>query len=224
MDIQINATKRVEQGTGASRRLRRTGRVPGILYGGADQALPISIDHNEIWHQLKHEAFHSSILTMNLDGAREQVLLRDVQMHAYKRLVMHLDFQRVDVSHKIHVKVPLHFVNADIAPGVKLQGGIASHTVNELDIECLPRDLPEFIEVDLKDLSLGNSLHVTDLKLPAGVQAVLHKGENPVVASIVLHKGAAAEEVAVEGEAAAAATAAAPAPAATAPAKQPEKK
>ena len=221
MDMQFNATKRVEQGTGASRRLRRTGRVPGILYGGAAQAQPVAVDHNEIWHQLKHEAFHSSILTMNLDGAPEQVLLRDVQMHPFKRQVMHIDFQRVDASHKIHVKVPLHFVNADIAPGVKQQGGIASHTMNELDIECLPSELPEFIVVDLKDLTMGNSLHVTDLVLPKGVQAVLHKGENPVVASILMHnKGAAVEEELAAGEEAAAA----PAPAPAGPAKPAEKK
>ena len=220
MEIKINATKRAAQGTGASRRLRRTGRVPGILYGGANAAQPIDLDHNEIWHQLKHEAFHSSIVTMSLDGADQQVLLRDMQMHAYKRQVMHVDFQRVDATHKIHVKVPLHFVNADIAPGVKLQGGIASHTMNELDIECLPVDLPEFIEVDLKDLTVGNSLHVTELILPKGVAAVLHKGENPVVASIVLQRGTAVEELATGEEAEAAPAAAAPA----APAKQPEKK
>jgi len=220
MQIDFNASKRVEQGTGASRRLRRTGRVPGILYGGANPAQPIDLDHNELWHQLKHEAFHSSIVTMSLDGADQQVLLRDMQMHAYKRQVMHVDFQRVDATHKIHVKVPLHFVNADIAPGVKLQGGIASHTMNELDIECLPVDLPEFIEVDLKELTVGNSLHVTDLKLPKGVVAVLHKGENPVVASIVMQRGTAVEELEAGAEAEAAPAAAAPA----APAKQPEKK
>ena len=129
MKDEFNATKRAEQGTGASRRLRRAGRVPGILYGGGEAAQPIAIDHNELFHKLKHEAFHSSILTMILDGTKQQVLLRDVQMHAYKALVEHIDFQRVDVSQKIYVKVPLHFINAEIAPGVKLQGGIASHTV-----------------------------------------------------------------------------------------------
>ncbi len=220
MEIKINATKRAAQGTGASRRLRRAGRVPGILYGGATAAQPIDLDHNEIWHQLKHEAFHASILSMSLEGANHQVLLRDVQMHAYKRQVMHVNFQRVDATHKIHVKVPLHFVNADIAPGVKAQGGIASHTMNELDIECLPADLPEFIEVDLKDLTVGNSLHVTELKLPKGVAAVLHKGEDPVVASIVLQRGTAVEELATGEEAEAAPAAAAP----VAAAKQPEKK
>lgn len=219
MKDEFNATKRAEQGTGASRRLRRAGRVPGILYGGGEAAQPIAIDHNELFHKLKHEAFHSSILTMVLDGAKQQVLLRDVQMHAYKALVQHIDFQRVDASHKITVKVPLHFINAEIAPGVKLQGGIASHTVNELEVECLPADLPEFIEVDLKELDVGASIHVLDLALPKGVTAVLHKGENPVLASVVLPRGATAEEGAAE-EGAEAAPAAAPAPAAKAAEKK----
>ncbi|HWR87815.1 MAG TPA: 50S ribosomal protein L25/general stress protein Ctc, partial [Acidiferrobacterales bacterium] len=174
MQIEFNAAKRNEQGTGASRRLRRSGRVPGNLYGGTDAALAISLDHNEIYHLLKRETFHSSILTMNLEGSRQQVLLRELQMHAYKRQAMHLDFQRVDASHKIHVKVPLHFINGDIAPGVKQQGGIASHVMNELDISCLAADLPGFIEVDLKDLSAGHSLKVSDLVMPKGVEAVLH--------------------------------------------------
>ena len=149
---------------------------------------------------------------MNIDGAKQQVLLRDVQMHAYRPQVMHVDFQRVDATHRIHVKVPLHFVNADIAPGVKVQGGIASHTVNELEVSCLPQNLPEFIEVDLKDLAVGHSIHVTELKLPEGVEAVLHKGENPVVASILLQRGASAEGA--EGEEAAGEGAAPAAPAA----------
>jgi large subunit ribosomal protein L25 len=218
MEIEFNATKRDAQGTGASRRLRRAARIPGILYGGAATPQAVSLDHNEIWHKLKHEAFHSSILTMVLDGAKQSVLLRDVQMHAYKRQIMHLDFQRVDATHKIHVKVPLHFINADIAPGVKLSGGIASHTMNELDVECLPSKLPEFIEVDYKDLQVGQSIHVLDIRLPEGVTAVLHKGENPVVASIIAHKGTAAEELPTGEEAAAA-----PAAPATS-AKQTEKK
>lgn len=219
MQIEVKASKRAQQGTGASRRLRSAGRVPGILYGGEQLAQPIDLDHNELFHHLKHEAFHSSIVTMMLDGAKQQVLLRDVQMHAYKPQVMHVDFQRVDAKQKIHVRVPLHFVNAEIAPGVKLQGGIASHTMNELDITCLPGDLPEFIEVDLKDLTVGHSIHLTELKLPKGVEAVLHRGEDPVVASILVHRGTTTEEVAV-GEEAAGAVAAAPA----ATAKPAEKK
>jgi large subunit ribosomal protein L25 len=218
MEIEFNATKRDAQGTGASRRLRRTERIPGILYGGGATPQPISMDHNELWHKLKHESFHASILGMVLDGTKQSVLLRDVQMHAYKRQIMHLDFQRVDANQKIHVKVPLHFINADIALGVKVSGGIASHTMNELDVECLPSKLPEFIEVDYKDLQVGQSIHVLDIKLPEGVSAVIHRGENPVVASIIAHKGTSAEDLPTGEEAVAAP--AAPA----APAKQTEKK
>lgn len=220
MKIEFNAKQRVAQGTGASRRLRHAGQVPGILYGGGTAAQPITIDHNELYLQLKREAFHSSVLTMNLDGQPQPVLLRDLQMHAYKRQVLHIDFQRVDPNQKIHVKVPLHFINGEISPGVKLQGGIASHTVNELEISCLPADLPEFIEVDLKDLSAGHSLHVSDIPMPKGVEPILHRGENPVVASIVVPKGTTAEEL----EAGAAAVVTTAAPAAATPAKVAEKK
>ncbi|MBE7461629.1 MAG: 50S ribosomal protein L25/general stress protein Ctc [Zoogloeaceae bacterium] len=227
MKIEINANKRELQGTGASRRLRRAGKVPGILYGGETAAQPIEVDHNALFHSLRQEAFHASILTMSLDGQKQQVLLRDYQMHAYKPQVLHIDFQRVAADRKIHMKVPLHFVNADIAPGVKLQGGVVSHVLNELNISCLPADLPEFIEVDMKDVSVGHSIHVKDIGLPKGVEAMLHRNENPVVATITVPRGTTEAELAA-GEQAAAATAApaaAAAPAAgAAPAKQPEKK
>jgi large subunit ribosomal protein L25 len=214
MKIEFNANKRDMQGTGASRRLRRAGKVPGILYGGETAAQPIEVDHNALFHSLKQEAFHASILTMNLDGQKQQVLLRDYQMHAYKPQVLHIDFQRVAADRKIHMKVPLHFVNADIAPGVKLQGGVVSHVLNELNVTCLPADLPEFIEVDMKDVSVGHSVHAKDLKLPKGVEAVLHRNENPVVATITVPRGTTEAELAAGEQAAAAAP----------PAKQPEKK
>jgi large subunit ribosomal protein L25 len=220
MKIEIIANKRDLQGTGASRRLRRAGKVPGILYGGETAAQPIELDHNALFHSLKQEAFHASILSMNLDGQKQQVLLRDYQMHAFKPQVLHIDFQRVAADRKIHMRVPLHFVNADIAPGVKMQGGVVSHVLNELDISCLPADLPEFIEVDMKDVSVGHSVHVKDLKLPKGVETVLHRGENPVVATITVPRGTTEAELAVGEQAAAAA----PAAAAAEPAKQPEKK
>ena len=220
MKIEIIANKRDLQGTGASRRLRRAGKVPGILYGGETAAQPIELDHNALFHSLKQEAFHASILSMNLDGQKQQVLLRDYQMHAFRPMVLHIDFQRVAADRKIHMRVPLHFVNADIAPGVKLQGGVVSHVLNELDISCLPADLPEFIEVDMKDVSVGHSVHVKDLKLPKGVETVLHRGENPVVATITVPRGTTEAELAVGEQAAAAA----PAAAAAEPAKQPEKK
>ena len=224
MKIEFNASKRVLQGTGASRRLRRAGKVPAILYGGEATAEPIDVDHNALFHSLKQEAFHASILTMNLDGQKQQVLLRDYQMHAYKPQVLHVDFQRVSADRKIHMKVPLHFVNADIAPGIKLQGGVVSHVINELKVTCLPADLPEFIEVDMKDVTVGHSIHVNDLNLPKGVEPVLHQGENPVVASIVVPRGTTEAELAVAGDATAATAEPAATGAAAAPAKQPEKK
>jgi large subunit ribosomal protein L25 len=150
-----------------------------------------------LFQHLRKEAFYSSVLTINLAGAKEMCLLRDVQRHPFRQLILHVDFQRIDATHKIHQKVPLHFVNADVAPGVKLSGGMVQHVMTEVDVRCLPKDLPGFIEVDLKDLVGGHSIHVTELKLPAGVEAVLHKGEDPVVATIVVRGGgAAAEELA----------------------------
>ncbi len=217
MKLEFDASIRNEQGTGASRRLRRNSRIPGIVYGGSAQPAVIVMDHNELYHKLKLEAFHSSILTANIDGTPEPVLLRDVQMHAYKPIVLHLDFQRVDASQPIHVKVPLHFVNAEIAPGVKLHGAIASHVMTEIDVECLPADLPEYIEVDLQSLAVGDSLHVSNLVMPKGVAAALHRGDDPVVVSIVMPRGATAtEEEADAAVSAAASAASAPAPAAPA--------
>ena len=196
MKIEVKATKRAAQGTGASRRLRNAGRVPGILYGGAGQPQAIELDHNDLYQQLRKEAFYSSVLTLNLDGAEEMCLLRDVQRHAYKMQILHVDFQRIDASHKIHQKVPLHFINADSAPGVKLEGGMVQHVMNEIDVRCLPKDLPAFIEIDLANLQAGHSLHVSELPLPTGVEAVMHKGEDPVVATIVIRgAGAASDEI-----------------------------
>lgn len=219
MKIALKASTRSVQGTGASRRLRRADKVPGIIYGGGKDATVIELDHNDIYHKLRLEAFHASILDMELDGKQEQVLLRDVQMHAWKQNVLHVDFQRVDPNKKIHMKVPLHFVNADVAPGVKLSGGIVSHIVNELDISCLPKDLPEFIEVDLKDLAAGHSIHISNLKMPAGVESVaLHRKDDQAVATIIIPRAVASEE------AAATAVAAADVPAANQKAKDEEAK
>ena len=194
MQLEFNAKKREGQGTGASRRLRRAGRVPGILYGGVAAPQQIDIDHNELFQLLRKEAFYSSVLNVNLDGAKEMCLLRDVQRHPYRMQILHVDFQRIDATHKIHQKVPLHFVNADIAPGVKLGGGMVSHTMNDIDVKCLPADLPAFIEVDLKDLAAGQSIHVSQLALPKGVEVVHHGEGDPVVASIVMKGGGAVEE------------------------------
>ncbi len=194
MAIEVTAQTRNLQGTGASRRLRRTGKVPGILYGGKKPAVTIELDHNALYHQLRDEKFHASILTLALDGAKEQVLIRTVNMHPFKLEVQHIDFQRVSADEKIHMKVPLHFVNADKSPAIKEQGGLITHVLNEMDIRCLPRNLPEFIEVDLSGLAVGHSIHVRELKLPEGVEASLRGKENPTVASAQIPKAAIAEE------------------------------
>jgi len=218
MKIALKATTRSVQGTGASRRLRRADKVPGIIYGGGKDATVIELDHNDIYHKLRLEAFHASILDMDLDGKAEQVLLRDVQMHAWKQNVLHVDFQRIDPAKKIHMKVPLHFINADIAPGVKQSGGMVSHIINELDIACLPKDLPEFIEVDLKDLASGHSIHLSNLKLPAGVESVsLIRKDDRSVATIIIPRAVASEEAT-----AASAVSAADVPAANQKAKEEE--
>jgi len=196
MQFEINATMREVQGSSASRRLRRAGRVPGILYGGTAKPLMIEFDHNELFQALRKEAFRSSVLNMNVGGTKEMCLLRDVQMHAYKLQIKHVDFQRIDATHAIHQKVRLHFVNADIAPAVKLHGGMVQHVLTELDVKCLPKDLPEFIEVDLKDLDGSHPLHVSELKLPAGVEAVHHGEGDPVVAAVVVRgAGASSDEI-----------------------------
>ena len=225
MANEFTAFPRASEGRGASRRLRRSGRAPGIVYGGSGAPQPIELDHNALAHALKSEAFHSSILTMKLDGASQQVLLRDVQMHPFRGEILHVDFQRVDPSRRIRMKVPLHFINGENAPAVKLSGAIISHVLNELDISCLPKDLPSFIEVDLSELTLNQSIHVSNLKLPAGVTAVVHPGMDPVVVTAVIPKmiveevaeapaeAVEGEAVAAEGEAAATAGAAGEKPA-----------
>ena len=204
MAIEISARKREGQGTGVSRRLRRAGRVPGIVYGGEKGPESIELDQKDLYLNLRNEKFHASILTLELSGAKQQVLLRAVSMHPFKAQVQHVDFQRVSKDKKIHMKVPLHFVNAEVSPGVKEQGGVVNHVLNELDITCFPDDLPEFIEVDLSGLSVGNSVHVRELKLPKGVETLLHKDENPAVATVVV------PQLVTEEEEAAAAAAVAP--------------
>ncbi|HJV28693.1 MAG TPA: 50S ribosomal protein L25/general stress protein Ctc [Aromatoleum sp.] len=200
MQIEFKAIKRVEQGTGASRRLRRAGQIPGIIYGSGE-AQAISLDHNELYHLLRKEAFHASVLSIELDGAKQPVVLRDAQWHPFRQQVLHLDFQRIDASQKMHLKVPLHFVNGDLSPAVKLGGCMISHTVTETDIECLPGNLPEFLEVDLKGLEAGQSIHLSQISLPVGVEVVHHGEGDPVVATALIVKGGAAEEE--EGTAAA---------------------
>lgn len=214
--MKIVAFPRKELGSGASRRQRIAGQTPAIVYGGTAAPLSLSLDHNAIYHALKKEAIHSSILDLEVDGKTQQVLLRDFQMHAYKQLVMHVDFQRVDASQKITVKVPLHFLNAELSSVVKQATGIINHVVVDLEISCLPKDLPEFIDVDLGSIVVGDVIRLSNLKLPAGVTAVLRPNEEDptiVIASVPTVNAAAAADEAAD---AAVAAAAAPAPAAAA--------
>jgi large subunit ribosomal protein L25 len=181
----FTAFARQNEGRGASRRLRVSGRAPGIVYGGADKPQTIELDHNALIHALKKEAFHSTILNMTLGEVTQRVLLRDVQMHPFRHEVLHIDFQRVDENRKIHMKVPLHFTNGEKSPAATTDA-IISHVITELDVSCLPKDLPAFIEVDLSMLAVGQSIHVANLTLPAGVTAVTRGGESPVVATAIV--------------------------------------
>ena len=183
--MKFVAFERAKQGTGASRRLRNSGRTPGIVYGGTTDTTLIEIDHNALWHAIKKEAFHASVLDMELAGTEHKVLLRDVQMHPFKQLILHIDFQRVDANTKLHMKVPLHFSGDELSPAVKTDGCIANHVVTEIEVLCLPTDLPEFIAVDLSGLKKGKSLHLADITLPKGVSAVTHGKNNPVIVSVV---------------------------------------
>ncbi len=194
MKFELNAQKRTLQGSGASRRLRRADKVPGIIYGGTTAPTLIQLDHNPLLLALRKAAFHASVLTLKIDGVVETVLLRDSQMHPYRPLVQHVDFLRVDATHAIHQKVPLHFINADLSPGVKLNDGHVSPAMNEIEVSCLPQDLPAFIDVDLKDLEAGHSIHVSQMVFPKGVKPITHGHDDAVVVSISVKKAVVAEE------------------------------
>jgi large subunit ribosomal protein L25 len=194
MSLEVSAKTRQLQGKGASRRLRSAGTVPGILYGASEPAQSIEIEHKALWFQLKSEVFHASILTMDLDGSKQQVLLRDVQMHPWRQQIVHVDFQRVAQDQEVTMKVPLHFVNAEQAQAVKFGGAIVTHIKNEIEVACLPRALPEFIEVDLSQITVGHSVHMSDLTLPEGVRLPgLARGDSPI-ASASIPRGQAEEE------------------------------
>jgi large subunit ribosomal protein L25 len=208
MKIAIKAEPRSVQGTGASRRLRRESKVPGVVYGAGKDAQAIQLDHKDLWFKLKTEAFHASILDMEVGSEKSQVLLRDYQMHPFRPLILHADFQRVAADKKIHMRVPLHFINEATAPGVKVAGGVVEHVMKELEVSCLPKDLPEFVEVDLGTLQAGHSLHLSAVKLPDGVEALVPKGEDPTIATIVIPKVMTAEEEAAEAAATSAVSAA----------------
>lgn len=180
------ATERAKQGTGASRRLRNSGKTPGIVFGGSAEPLAIELDHNDLWHSLKKEAFHSSVLEMDIAGQTSKVVLRDVQYHPFKQLVLHVDFQRVDENTKLHLNVPLHFENADQSPAVAQDKCIVTPLVTALPVVCVPSDLPEFITVDLSNLQKGTSFTLKNVKLPKGVEAHIRGTQsNPALISIV---------------------------------------
>ncbi|WP_028081541.1 50S ribosomal protein L25/general stress protein Ctc [Solimonas soli] len=221
----VNAEPRVDQGKGASRRLRREGKVPAIVYGGKDEPTAIAVSDNELFKHLKVEAFYSHLLTLNLDGVSQQVVLKDLQRHPVTGYAIHADFQRVLADKLLHMHVPLHFKGSDVAPGVKTGGGIVEHQLNQVEVECLPKDLPEYIEVDLSGLNVNESVHLSQLQLPAGVTLVqLKHGNDQSVASVHLPRAAVEEEVPAEAAPAAEVPATAQkAPAADA-AKKDEKK
>ena len=199
-DFIINAQSRADMGKGASRRLRHAGKVPGIMYGTGKEPTPIQVEHNELAHHLENEAFFSHILTIKLDGKDESAIIKDLQRHPARPLILHVDFQRVSATEKIRVHVPLHFINESTSPGVR-EGGLVTHSIIEVEVACLPKHLPEFIEVDLGNLALNGILHLTDIKLPEGVELVELShgaGHDQAVASIHLPRAAKEETAAPE--------------------------
>jgi large subunit ribosomal protein L25 len=193
--MKFTAYERTLQGTGASRRLRNAAKVPGIVYGAGTPAM-IELDHNALFFALKKEAFHSSILEMELGGTVQKVLLRDFQMHAYKPMVMHIDFQRIDETTKVRKKVPLHFSGEETSPAVKTDKCLVSHVRLDLEIECLAAQLPEFVTIDLSGLTKNQSLHASDLTLPEGIKAVKRGTQNPVIVAVTMPKEEVEEVVA----------------------------
>ena len=192
--MKVVAFERPKQGSGASRRLRNAGKTPGIIYGGEDAPQLIELDHNALWHALKKEAFHASVLEMEVAGKTSKVLVRDVQYHPYKQLVLHIDFQRVSSKQKVHIKVPLHFKGEELSDAVKLEHCLVSHILNEIEVSCLPANLPEFIEVDLSTVTKGQTIHLSNITLPKGVTAVSHGAEDPVLVTVAPPEGGAEAE------------------------------
>ncbi len=196
VSFELDAEVRNDLGKGASRRLRRCGKLPAILYGGGQDPLPLMLDHDAVMHKLEHEAFYSHILTVKVGGQEVKAVLKDLQRHPYKPGVLHMDLQRISETEKLRMHVPLHFVGEDVAPGVKQQGGLISHLVTEVEITCLPKDLPEYIDVDVSGLKVNESLHLSDLSLPEGVELVelMHGPEHDLpVVSIHMPRGGAVE-------------------------------
>ena len=202
-DHTIKATGRNVEGKGASRRLRRSASIPAIIYGGKSPPMPVQLDHEKIWLASQHEWFYASILSLDVDGKVESVLLRDMQRHPFKQLIMHLDFQRVDVNQALRVRVPLHFLGEDTSPAGNAADVVVLHELNDVEVSCLPKDLPEFIDIDLSNLSVGDIIHLSDLKLPEGVELPeLKLGKVHDVAVVIAKHGkedVEEEEAAAEG-------------------------
>lgn len=213
--FELNAELRSEKGTGASRRLRRAGKVPAILYGAGKDPVSLSIEHDPLWHHTRHEAFFTSVLTIKIDGKIvDQAIVRDLHMHPYKPRVSHLDLQRVSATERLHLPVPLHFIGQETAPGVKLEGGLIAHLMTEVDVSCLPSQLPEFLTVDVSNLHVGDSVHLSNLTLPDGVVLTdLTHGNDLAIATITVVRETEVEAPAAPAEAA-------PAPEAEAPKKE----
>jgi len=195
MSIELNAELRTDTGKGASRRLRHANKVPAILYGAGKDPENLTLEQKDVQYELQHEAFFTQVLELNVGGKKQDVVLRDLQHHPYKQDILHMDFQRVEAKKEMHVNVPLHFINEDIAPGVKTEGGAISHVITEVEVVCLPKDIPEFIEVDLGELHMGEIVHLSDLKMPAGVEVfALKQGEEHDSAIATIHARKVAEE------------------------------
>lgn len=215
--FEINAEPRHDVGKGASRRLRKSGKVPGIIYGAHQEAATICVDQNKLLHQLENEAFYSHILTLNLGAESGKVVLKDLQRHPYKLAILHVDFQRVSETEELTMRIPIHFINEDVCAAIKTGGGVVSHIMSDIEITCLPKHLPEYIVVDLANVNLGESIHLGDLILPEGVRCTLlvHGGDShQAVASVHLPRAAEVETAAEPGAEVAAAPAAGAAPAA----------
>ncbi len=194
LNFELEATIRTDLGKGASRRLRRENKVPAVIYGGGSDPQSLVLEHNKIVHSLEQEAFYSHILTVNIDGKAEKAVLKDLQRHPYKPTILHADFMRVNADEKLRMHVPIHFIGEDVAPGVK-QGGIVAHLINDVEISCLPKDLPEFIEADLTVLELNGTLHLSDLKLGSGIELIeLQHGPEHDLPVVSIHMPRAAKE------------------------------
>ena len=193
--LELNAELREDMGKGASRRLRRAGKIPGVVYGAEKDATSITLEHNDLIHKLEQEAFYSSILTLKIGKSKDKVVLKDLQRHPYKPFILHLDLQRISESVKLTMRVPLHFVNEEKCIGVKQDGGVISHVVTELEVSCLPKDLPEYIEIDMAEVNLNETIHLGDLKLPEGVESyILSHGGDGAAPIVSVHIPKAVEE------------------------------